>query len=93
MTVFLNAVAAAGLCGKPGKQAIKAEYRKQVKLKRPAGCTGSVDLDAHFEKIEPDANRWDYGVGFKKADADRDFVSQLVVMGLRPIRIWYIRGS
>ena len=56
------------------KQAIKAEYRKQVKVKRPAGCTGSVDLDAHFEKIEPDANRWDYGVGFKKADADRDFV-------------------
>jgi hypothetical protein len=64
MTVFLDSTAAAELNGRPGKQAIKAEYRDQVLVGGSAGFTGSVDLDLHFSAAEPNANRWDYGVGF-----------------------------
>ncbi|HDR27674.1 hypothetical protein [Rhodovulum sp.] len=64
MTVFLDSTAAAELNGKPGKQAIKAEYRGKVLVGGGAGFTGSVDLDLHFANAEPNANRWDYGVGF-----------------------------
>ena len=64
MTVFLNATNAAGLDGKPGKKAVKAEYRDQLVLGGTASFTGSVDLDEHFKEPEPHANRWDYGVGF-----------------------------
>ncbi len=63
MTGFLEAANAAGLRGKAGKQAINAEYRAQVMVKGGAKFTGSVDLDAHFESAEPNANRWDYGLG------------------------------
>ena len=64
MKEFLRAAAAAGLNGKVGKQAIKREHRNQVTVKDDASFTGSVDLDAHFEESEPNACRWDYGVGF-----------------------------
>ena len=65
MTVFLESTAAAELNGKPGKQAIKAEHRDQVSVGASACFTGSVDLDHHFATAEPNANRWDYGVGFR----------------------------
>ena len=63
-TSFLKAAAAAGLNGECGKQAIKAMYQGQLSKSGTAGFTGSVDLDRHFKKAEPNANRWDYGVGF-----------------------------
>jgi len=64
LTLFLDTAAAAELNGKPGKQAIEAMYRKQVSVSGTASFTGSVDLDQHFKNAEPNANRWDYGVGF-----------------------------
>lgn len=66
MTEFLDAATKAGLGGKAGKQAIKAEYRNQLDVAGSASFTGSVDVDEHFKKSEPTANRWDYGVGFSK---------------------------
>jgi len=67
MTEFLDAVSAAGLDDKAGKQAIKGVYRNQLDVSGVASFSGSVDLDEHFKDTEPIANRWDYGVGFKKA--------------------------
>ncbi len=69
-TSFLKAAAAAGLDGKSGKKAVKSMYRNQLCVSGTAGFTGSVDLDKHFKKAEPNANRWDYGVGFKH---DKEF--------------------
>lgn len=68
MTKFLDAATAAGLDGKAGKQAIKAEYRGQVVARGAANLSGSVDLDEHFKADEPQDNRWDYGVGFTVGD-------------------------
>lgn len=58
-----NAAALAGIETKAGKAAMKAEYRAAVSVASPWRHTESIDLDAHFEKSEPNACRWDYGVG------------------------------
>ena len=70
MTGFLEAADAAGIKSKDGKQAIKTEYRPQLTVKGGAYFSGSIDLDAHFATVEPQATRWDYGVGFH---AGREF--------------------
>lgn len=61
---FIEAARAAGLDGMPGKKAVKAEYRAQITVRGGVRFSGSVDLDKHFQKSEPNANRWDYGIGF-----------------------------
>ena len=50
-----------------GKGAVEGKYRKVIDTK-DGRCTGSVDLDAACKAEEPGANRWDYGLGFKKVD-------------------------
>jgi len=65
MTSFLKSTAAAGLNGETGKKAIKAEFRNLISAGDETSFTGSVDLDSHFEDTEPNANRWDYGIGFE----------------------------
>ena len=68
MTMFRKSATEAGLNIESGKQAIKAEYRGQVSVGKNFSFTGSVDLDHHFSNAEPNANRWDYGVGFNHDD-------------------------
>lgn len=70
MNSFLRAAATAKLDGKRGKQAIKARYRDQVSVSGTASFTGSVDIDQHFKTAEPNANRWDYGVGFSHNNSE-----------------------
>ena len=67
---FKNAAAVAGIETRAGKAAIKAEYRAAVSIASPWRHTESVDLDAHFEKSEPNASRWDYGIGVAHGDTE-----------------------
>lgn len=60
---FEAAAVIAGLTVKPGKSAVKNEYRKGVTSRRAHRFLASVDLDADLKLIEPGAHRWDYGLG------------------------------
>lgn len=60
---FQKACMKAGLEPSDGLQAIK-RADKSLFSGGSSSWSGSVDLDKHFEKAEPDAHRWDYGVGF-----------------------------
>lgn len=64
---FVKAAKKAGLLPEAGKGAVEGKYRKVIETK-DALFTGSVDLDAACKAEEPGANRWDYGLGFKKVD-------------------------
>ncbi|WP_442770622.1 hypothetical protein [Zoogloea ramigera] len=64
---FVKAAKKAGLVPEVGKGAVEGKYRKVIDTK-DGRCTGSVDLDAACKAEEPGANRWDYGLGFKKVD-------------------------
>ncbi|VVE78085.1 hypothetical protein [Pandoraea sputorum] len=46
-----------------GKNALAGKYRDLVSLHPQCKHTGSVDLDDHFREAEPNAPRWDYGLG------------------------------
>lgn len=41
-------------------------YRDSVDAGPDIQFSHSVDLDAHFQQAEPNANRWDYGLGLVK---------------------------
>ena len=62
---FKKSAEMAGLESEPGKQAIKREYRDQIDTGKSVALRGSLDMDKHFQNLEPSANRWDYAVGFK----------------------------
>ena len=62
---FVKAATKAGLATKPGKSAIEATYQAAVTLRAGFGHTHSIELDAHFATTEPEASRWDYGVGIR----------------------------
>lgn len=62
-TPFDAAERAAGLAPQPGKQALKSSDREAVQIAAGASLSGSVDLDTHFKPAEPNARRWDYGLG------------------------------
>lgn len=62
---FCNAVdavpALAGTC-RPGLQALG----NHAALVLAAEPTGSIDIDAALKKLQPDSNRYDYGIGLKR---------------------------
>lgn len=68
-TPFDGAARAAGLAPQTGKQAMKSSDRKAVQVAVGARFSGSVDLDAHFKPNEPNAHRWDYGLGVQTSQA------------------------
>jgi len=51
---------------RPGKQALKGEHRSKVECADPRRFTGSINLDTALVGTVPDANRWDYGLGFRE---------------------------
>lgn len=66
---FENAVEAAPhpVAGayRPGKQALENKHRNLVTCADPNRLTGSIDLDAALVRQLPNANRWDYGLGYR----------------------------
>lgn len=62
---FVAATASAGVRCETGKAAVQGIYRSQIEFRTGCSCTGSVDLDAAFADTEPNAPRWDYGLGLR----------------------------
>ncbi|HEY7803132.1 MAG TPA: hypothetical protein VIC30_01640 [Orrella sp.] len=64
-TQFVRAASAAGLSSTPGLGALDGKHRSSIgrASKSVARITASVDVDASFNKEEPCATRWDYGIG------------------------------
>lgn len=70
---FIAAANTAGLQPHVGKGAVKGEYRQAIGPGPAAALTGSVDMDAGFENSEPNAARWDYGLGVRKGGKEMAF--------------------
>lgn len=60
---FEQAAQAASLEPQPGKQAMKSSDRDSVRVAAGAIFSASVDMDTHYRPSEPNARRWDYGLG------------------------------
>lgn len=55
-----------------GKQALKENHKEQVQCRDSSQFTGSIDLDACLANVpgHQQANRWDYGIGFREAQSE-----------------------
>ena len=63
---FQQAAAQAKLAPMQGKGAVDNRHRQQIGAGKAVVIVGSINLDKHFQQAEPNANRWDYAVGFKR---------------------------
>lgn len=69
---FASAAARAGLLAHSGKGALDSSYRSMVEAS--ASFTASLDMDEAFLHSEPQAPRWDYGLGIAEAgDIEKAF--------------------
>lgn len=68
---FAAVAAAAGIEALRGKAALHA-HAAAVDCTAAWSFSGSVDLDAAFAASQPDAPRWDAGIGLHRTGADAD---------------------
>jgi hypothetical protein len=52
----------------PGLQALRPEDKTHIRAADTRAITGSVDIDTALAKVQPNANRWDFGIGFQHED-------------------------
>lgn len=69
---FRKAVARTPLLAKHYKKGIRAlgRYSSLIKCKNPRLLTGSVDIDTALKPTQPNAKRWDYGIGLRRGSSE-----------------------
>jgi hypothetical protein len=55
-----------------GLQALRAQDRPHVKPEDSRNLTGSLDLDKTMKSQYPDANRWDYAIGYQHVNLSEE---------------------
>lgn len=55
---------------RPGLQALPHGHASRIRCTNARRLTGSVNLDAALQLMQPHAQRWDYGVGLRRRESD-----------------------
>lgn len=59
---------------KPGLQALRAQDRPHIESEDTRRLAGSADVDTALLKQHPNANRWDFGIGYQHTNRKNDCV-------------------
>lgn len=59
---------------KPGLQALRAQDRPHVVPEDPRQLQGSVDVDNALQHRQPNAHRWDFAIGHRHENRQKDFI-------------------
>ena len=59
---------------RPGLQALRSRDRQRISVKNTRRISGSVDLDSALQSQFPNDPRWDYGVGYRGVNSQRETV-------------------
>jgi hypothetical protein len=59
---------------KSGLGALRAQDRPHVVAENPRLLKGSADIDSALQAVEPNAHRWDFAIGFRHTNRQRDCV-------------------
>lgn len=59
---------------KPGLQALRAEDRLHINPQDPRKLRGSVDVDTAWQQLDPQGNRWDFGIAYQHTNRNEEFV-------------------
>jgi len=57
-----------------GLQALRAEDKPRVVPEDPRKLTGSADVDTALRRAQPNANRWDFAIGYQHANRTKEFI-------------------
>jgi hypothetical protein len=57
-----------------GLQALRAEDRPHIEPENTRSLTGSVDVDTALQKVYPNANRWDFAIGYQHTNDTAEFI-------------------
>jgi len=55
-----------------GLQALRPEDKPYIKAADTRAITGSVDVDTALVRVDPNANRWDFAIGYQHEDRDSE---------------------
>lgn len=58
----------------PGLQALRAEDKPHVKAEDSRRLCGSADVDTALLSREPQANRWDFAIGYQHTNRNDEFI-------------------
>lgn len=58
----------------PGLQALRAEDKPHVQPEEPRRLRGSADIDTALRLREPNANRWDFAIGYQHTNCNDEFI-------------------
>lgn len=54
----------------PGLQALSADDAARIRCANTRRLTGSVNVDGALQAAEPNAHRWDYGIGVRRGNKE-----------------------
>ncbi len=57
-----------------GLQALRAEDKPHIEVENTRKLTGSVDVDKALQSVEPNANRWDFGIAYRHTNRSAEVV-------------------
>ena len=57
-----------------GLQALRPEDKPHIQAENTRALKGSVDIDAAYQKAEPDANRWDFAIAYQHTNPPREVI-------------------
>jgi hypothetical protein len=65
-----------GTAWQPGLQALRAEDKPHIKVEDPREehLRGSADIDTALQPHEPQANRWDFAVGYQHTNRRNEVI-------------------
>lgn len=53
---------------RPGLQALSAGHAARIQCHDTRRLTGSINVDSALQSAEPNAPRWDYGIGYRRGN-------------------------
>lgn len=59
---------------RPGLSALRAQDRLHIALEDTRNLTGSVDVDLALRRVEPQAHRWDFAIGYQHTNREAECV-------------------
>lgn len=59
---------------KAGLQALRAEDRLHIDPQDPRRLRGSLDVDAAWHQLDPQGNRWDFGIAYQHTNRTEECV-------------------
>lgn len=57
-----------------GWQALRAEDKPHISAEDTRRLRGSADIDTALQKIEPQANRWDFAIAYQHTNVSEEFI-------------------